>query len=189
MFVEAALAGIIIGYIRGGRLSNLKGLPINHFWAVFVAFVLQFSLRWLPDVSVYWRVLLHLLSYLFIFVFVLVNFKPSGMKIIGLGVLLNFLVIAANHGAMPVSAAGMSREVVQQLQAGGDGIHSLLTEQARLAFLADIIKIKNPVHGKVSWFSIGDLIMDLGIVVLIGGYMVSKVSYYKVVSVKRRQKS
>lgn len=185
MFIEAAVLGIIAGYIRGGRLSNLKEVHFTHAWTVFVAIILQFSLSWLQDILGPWTGLIHILSYVFLFAFLMFNFKPAGIKIIGLGILLNFMVIAANFGTMPVAVTGMPVKVIQELKTGRDGIHSLLTDSSRLAFLGDVIKIKHPLHGKLGWFSIGDIIMDIGLILLISECMLDGAVYYKVTSVKR----
>ncbi len=184
MFIEAAVIGLVVGYIRGGRLSNLKNLSIKRGWAVLIAFLLQFGLGRLPLGVGSLHYAVHMLSYLLLFYFVWVNFQPWGIRLIGLGIMLNFVVIAANNGIMPVGTAGMSQEFSYNLQTVSDGIHGLLTGATRLPILADIIKVKNPLTGSGGWYSIGDIVMDLGIIVLISSIMANISSYYKVVSVK-----
>lgn len=184
MFIEAAVIGVIVGYLRGGRLKGLKELAIKGIWAVFIASLLQFGLGW-SKMSIGWmQYTVHILSYLLLFYFIALNFKQWGMRVIGAGILLNFVVIALNQGVMPVSTEGMSPEFIVGLEAVGDGIHGLLTQSTRLPVLADTIKVSSPITATGGWYSIGDVIMDIGIVILISANMKSNASYYKVTSVK-----
>ncbi len=83
------------------------------------------------------------------------NRNAPGMWIAGIGILMNFLVIAVNRG-MPVLPASV--EI-----AGGDpalvtsGKHVVLDSSTHLAFLGDII----PLPGAV--ISLGDVFLAIGL--------------------------
>jgi hypothetical protein len=93
------------------------------------------------------------------------------MKIFGLGLILNFLVIAANGGYMPVLPdnlirAGLTHRA-ELLQAKGYLSNStVLTGETRLPFLADVFFAP-------SWlpfsnvFSIGDVFIGIGAFILV----------------------
>jgi len=90
--------------------------------------------------------------------------------IAGLGVVMNLAVIAANHGAMPadpalVRAAGQGR-ILDLAQAGRYPTHRTLDAQTRLPFLADRFLLRHP-YPRPSVFSLGDVFITLGVVVLI----------------------
>ena len=93
------------------------------------------------------------------------------MKVLGLGLALNFLVIAANGGYMPVPPenlvkAGMLHEA-EMLQARGHFSNlTVLTEETRFPFLADIFVIP-PYLPFRNVFSIGDVIIGIGAFILV----------------------
>lgn len=104
---------------------------------------------------------LHILSYLPLIIFVCYNRKSWGMLVIGLGLLLNLLVICANGGAMPVDPAGLAPPLRQELIEGaGSPLHEVLSEESALKFLGDVIRVP---YGKHRIVSAGDLLMAIGL--------------------------
>ena len=97
---------IIVGLLRGGSLRNFAALPLRWVPLIIASFVLQLFLftpflhRPLIDVAVE---PLYLLSMLMATVWVALNWRIPGMLLIALGLLMNFVAIAANGGHMPVS--------------------------------------------------------------------------------------
>lgn len=93
-----------------------------------------------------------------------VNRRHRGMFVLGLGLALNFLVIALN-GGMPVFAEAVTA-VSSARGAGaipaGDFVHILGTAATRLPWLADVIPLPGP-----SWLrsvpSAGDLLLYVGV--------------------------
>ena len=101
-----------------------------------------------------------LASYLPLLLFVWLNRSFAGMWIAGIGILMNFTVIAINTG-MPVS-----EEAVMLAGGGGgelvlDAKYVLLDQATRLPFLADII----PLPGSV--ISLGDVFLAIGAAVFL----------------------
>ncbi len=161
MFFEFTVLGFLAGWLRGGRIKHLltktPQLPI----LVALAFGLQIGLRFAPlprGLLETYAPFIHILSYLLLFPFIFVNRKLPGMYIIALGVLLNFLVIAVNGGAMPVSPAGLSPEALETLAVGRNFLHKPVSPETRLVFLADIIPVIG--RGKIS---MGDIFMAAGV--------------------------
>ncbi|HHX77524.1 MAG TPA: DUF5317 domain-containing protein [Firmicutes bacterium] len=161
MFWEGIALGILIGWLRGGKISNIALKPVYLGSLVFIAFFLQSLLNYgaarleLPVQAAYY---LRLLSFLLLLIFAYVNRERPGLLLAGAGVFLNFLVIALN-GTMPVSPRGMTAHQVDALTAGSSALHSLITSETRLSFLGDVL----PLAYKGQSISIGDVLISLGL--------------------------
>jgi hypothetical protein len=104
-----------------------------------------------------------LVSFVLLMVMVLLNRQKPGMWIAGLGVLMNFVVIAAN-GGMPVLAGAAevaSGFTVSDPDLSGTFKHVLLDETSRLTFFADVIPLRLVGIGEV--ISLGDIFLALGL--------------------------
>ena len=158
-FVLVIAIAIAIGLARGGKLSNLTEVRARGWWLLFVGFGMQFLAGFLPTEQSTVAVALVLISYLPLILVVWLNRQAAGMWIAGIGILMNFTVIAAN-GGMPllqeaVALAGGSGDLAL------DGKHVLLDESTRIPFLADIIPLPRSV------VSLGDVFIAIGIGVFI----------------------
>ncbi|MEN8235185.1 MAG: DUF5317 domain-containing protein [Actinomycetota bacterium] len=154
MLLVLAIA-IVIGLARGGKLSNLTEIGVRAWWLLFLGFGLQIGATFLPVRMHELAVGLILSSYLPLLLFVWLNRQMAGLWVAGIGVLMNFTVIAVNSG-MPVmlaaaELAGGSSDVILGAK------HVVLTESTHLAFLADVI----PLPGNV--ISIGDVFLAVGV--------------------------
>lgn len=156
---------LAVAVIRGGRLVNLADIELRAWWLLFLALVLQVATRWLPDSG--WAeeagVAMVLLSFLLLMVMVLLNRSKPGMWIAGLGVLMNFIVIALN-GGMPVLAGAAevaSGFTVSNPDLSGTFKHVPLDETSRLTFFADVIPLRLAGIGEV--ISLGDIFLALGL--------------------------
>jgi hypothetical protein len=96
--------------------------------------------------------------------------------LIFIGVLLNFIVMAANGGRMPVSpeaASILDPFFIEALKNGLYGKHTLITESTRLALLGDIIPLSAP-YPKEQVISLGDVVMNIGVFFFIQKLMVKQ---------------
>ena len=114
ILVLAVLVSFLIGVIRTrGHVGGLARLRLRSTGLVFVALVLQIPLLRSPAESVErpfsLASTLFLLSYPLLLIFVWRNRRLVGSWMLGLGVILNLLVIAANGGFMPVSPDTLAR--------------------------------------------------------------------------------
>lgn len=160
IFVSLAIA-----VLRGGRLVNLGDIELRAWWLLFIALALQFGTRLLPDdESRAWiGVTMVLFSYVLLMIMVVLNRSKPGMGIAGLGVLMNFIVIAAN-GGMPVLAGAAevaSGFSVSLPDLSGTFKHVALDDASRLTFLADVIPLRFLGVGEV--VSLGDIFLALGL--------------------------
>jgi ADP-ribose pyrophosphatase YjhB (NUDIX family) len=178
LLLEAAVLGILVGWLRGGRLRNLGNQQLRLVLLALLAFLLQAGMQYAAarEMAEITRLVLpvHLLSYLLLFVFVFANRRLPGMLIMGFGIFLNFVVIMANGGVMPVSAQNIPPSLIEQQPETSWALHSLMTAETKLAFLADIISLPyDPLHK----ISIGDVILSLGLVFFLQRGMQARKEY------------
>ena len=149
MLLDAAVLAIIVGLIAGGRVSRLKDLNLQGAWLFIMAAVTHIALMALAARQAAIPQGLSRGLYLASFGLVLVglwkNRRLPGIRLVGAGVLLNSLVIAANGGSMPVDRqlavrAGNTR-LVRLLDSPTYTNHTPATESTRLRFLADVLPL------------------------------------------------
>lgn len=156
---------LAISMLRGGRLVNLGDIELRAWGLLVVAFALQAGTRFLPAEP--WSettgLVMILGSFVLLMILVILNRTSPGMWLAGLGVLMNFTVIALN-GGMPVLAGAAevaSGFTVTQPDLAGTYKHVLLEEGSRLTFLADVIPLRLIGIGEV--ISLGDIFLALGL--------------------------
>ena len=176
LVVAALLVGAVVGLASGG---SVRGLAEAHFRWWFLAFA-GLALQLVP-VSQDWPnaaglgVALVITSYALLLVFVARNLRRPGLAVMGLGLLLNAVVIAAN-GGMPVSAAAVRGAAgtssyaveVRKLAQEGGAKHHLAGPDDVLLPLADRLGVGGPIEGV---FSIGDFFWVLGGAWAVAGLM------------------
>jgi len=181
MILALAVAlGLIASLIRhrGRAAHQIAAIPLRSAWLAMLAVVLQWPLLQAPGGAVQHirtQQVVFLLSYVLLSLFVWRNRRLAGIQIVGLGVILNLLVILANGGLMPITP-----ETLAQLNPGTTpgqwlpGTHYgyskdiLLQSEARLWVLSDILVLPRPFPWPTA-FSLGDLFIAIGIIVLLQG--------------------
>ncbi len=172
---------LAIAVLRGGRLVNLGDIELRAWWLLFVALALQFGTGLLPeDESSAWLgVAMVLLSFALIMVMVILNRSKPGMGMTALGVLMNFVVIAAN-GGMPVLAGAAevaSGFTVSTPDLSGTFKHVPLDGTSHLTFFADVIPLRLVGIGEV--ISLGDVFLALGLGVFLESELRRPRRYFK----------
>jgi hypothetical protein len=179
MILLAAFAlALVVGLIRGGSLRRIADLSLRWGWMALLALAIQLFSVYLPTglqrgpPNPRWWLLTF--SYLLLFLVVWGNRSLSGMVIVGLGLLLNFVVIMANGGLMPITPQALRRaghvDLAPSLESGAlvrstkDIV--LTREETRLWILSDIFVLPPPLP-IASAFSWGDLLIALGVFVLL----------------------
>lgn len=182
MLVEAVCLPLLIGKLRGGKLINILNIEVKLWWLITLAGLIEFIASWIRmneigsiwsfiDANIFW---IHILSYGLIIIVLLFNRFQKGFILLLIGTLLNFAVIMANDGRMPVEIESvehmMSVETVDALKMGNDLTHTVLTDSTRLKFLGDIIHLPKPYPFPKS-LSVGDVFIIVGFFVVIQSLM------------------
>lgn len=169
----AVAAGLLAGLIWAGRQKVRYEAPVlHHIWLVFVAFLPQYIVIYLPvreKVPTWVSALCLIVSQLLLFGFALLNRNHQGMKILMIGTLLNFVVMVLNGGFMPISPQTAGRLVPSELLSDvppgsrfGPKDILLLPEQTRFEWLAD--RFLPPVWSPYQVaFSLGDVFIAVGV--------------------------
>jgi hypothetical protein len=156
---------LTISVLRGGRLVNIGDIELKAWWLLLIALGLQVGAGWLPDTtsSQTLGLAMVLFSFALLMILVWLNRSKPGMWIAGIGVLMNFTVIAIN-GGMPVLAGAAevaSGFTVSQPDLSESLKHTVLDETSRLTFFADVIPLRIAGIGEV--ISLGDIFLALGL--------------------------
>jgi len=183
MLLDVFFFSLAVALIRKGKLRRLADLPLKRIELIILGFLIQFGLVFFGQkglsLLVKWGAYLHILSYLLLLVAMWYNWHIREMRIIGLGILINFIVILANGGQMPVSVDALLKahlkDFLQLLSSKTYVIHTILGENTHLKFLADIIPLPPP-YPRPRVLNIGDIIMAVGLFILIQRSMVQRVS-------------
>ena len=154
---------LTISMLRGGRLVNLGDIELKGWWLLILAFGLQAATGWLGEDSDTAGLVMILLSFALLMAFVDLNRSKPGMWIAGIGVLMNFTVIAIN-GGMPVLAG--AAEVASGFTVASPDLtatfkHVPLDSSSRLTFFADVVPLRIVGIGEV--ISLGDIFLALGL--------------------------
>jgi hypothetical protein len=171
--------GIAAGWLTGLVRSRITGQPyrvpeLKKIWLVLVAVLPQLMIFQIPSTARWfsstWAAVVLVASQLVLLIFIWFNRDRVGIKILGLGLALNLLVITLNKGLMPIAPetvlALYPQIPLSSWQIGfrpGRSKNILLpVEDTRLAWLSDSILLPE-------WFpwnralSPGDLLIVLGV--------------------------
>lgn len=181
MLALVVVIAVIIALMRGGHLGNLSHLPLRKIGWFILAFIIQIGLYLLTGEKTFigkYGPLIHILSYVFIIIGLERNWEIKEIKIISVGIFLNFLVIVLNGGRMPalINTPNLSRLSLNKLNSladGSDPRHCLYNNSTRLGFLSDIFSLPAFFPYSVI-FSIGDLIASIGAFLLIQKVMLAQ---------------
>ena len=160
--------GVVLGLLLGGRLNNLSGLQFAWAPIAIVGLLVQVGLftesgsRLAGGLSH----AIYVASTAAVFVAVVRNIRTPGMPIVALGALANLVAITANHGAMPTTPEALA---AAGLDASGY-TNSVVVANPVWQPLTDIFAIPGGVP-LANVFSVGDVLIGLGIVLVIAAAM------------------
>ena len=170
----AVLAGFTTGMVvMWARRQSYRPPDLQYLWLVFLAYLPQFAILYIPgirqQVSDLWAAVLLTASQLLLLGFAWLNRKLPGMLILLIGAALNFAVMTANGGFMPISPQTASRiftrEELNEISLGERiGIKDILLEpqDTRFEILAD--RFLSPAWSTYQVaFSLGDVFLAAGV--------------------------
>ena len=149
-----------------GRLTALADLQLRRPWLAIAGIGTQILIiSVLPGGTAGLHEAVHMASYVMLGAFAWSNRRIPGVPLILAGGLANFIAIAANGGVMPADpdlALHVARE------AGEGFVNSGAVRNPHLLFLGDIFATPSswPLYNV---YSVGDLLIVLGVLVLLHG--------------------
>lgn len=175
----AVVIGLIVGLCRGGNLKVLGNIRFRYSWLILIALIVQvliFPLFGPEPIIAAGTGYLHYLSYGLLLLFVLFNVRIKPVVVMGMGLVLNFVVIGLNGGRMPASVnslrksgeVGLANELVSR---GNFGNVIPMDSSTKLNVLGDKIFLPSWVPFS-SAFSVGDVVISVGVIWLLGTKMV-----------------
>ena len=98
MLVESLIIGVVTGYLRGGRIHLISKLNLKAYYLLFIDVIIELTINYVlighNDLILQSHSLLAVvIQYLLIFVFIGLNLDKPYTWLIGIGILLNFIVI------------------------------------------------------------------------------------------------
>lgn len=188
MLVESLGTSIVVGKLRGGSFSNMKDASLEKWYLFVSAFTVEFTAVFMASKGIAFFIenilYIHFLSYFLLFVGIYFNRNSTAFKIVFIGVFLNFLVIMANGGQMPVSGEAMtSIGLIDNMHAIMEGkiiTHTMINSHTVFKYLGDIFVLGKP-YPRPKIFSIGDVILALGVFLYIQEIMIKKLKKEKTV--------
>ncbi len=171
MILLAALAAGLLSGLAWARWNHQPYQPpdLKYLWLVFIAFLPQYLAFYLPGSGQNVSGFLLPLSQGLLLGFAWLNRRLPGMMILLIGTALNFTVIAANRGFMPISPQTasqlVSQAVLENIQPGerfGTKDILLHPQDTRFEWLAD--RFLPPAWSVYQVaFSLGDVLIAFGI--------------------------
>lgn len=174
--VYCIIAAVVFGYLTGGRLGNYLNAPLKMVLLPSLAFLIEasFGILFAPDSILNASHLGFFVcaEYLILAVFVIVNHRQRGMKLLGAATALNFAAISANGFRMPVSPVIYNypalSHFVERIESGKLIEYTLVDWEAPLWFLGDTV----PLFGGLA--SAGDFLMAIALFIIIFSLMKAK---------------
>jgi hypothetical protein len=170
MFILYAIpAGILAGLLLGGRLQGLSTIQFRFAWVFLLGLAVQLVLfsDYVTERIGEAGVPIYVGSTLAVATVIALNLRIRGMPLVLLGAVSNLAAIVANGGYMPASVAAM--QSLGKPVKGGYSNSSFVPDPA-LPWLTDIFALP-------AWlpfsnvFSIGDVLIGLGVVIVIASAM------------------
>jgi hypothetical protein len=159
MLVGFLLAALSVA-LAGGDLRRLSQLEFRGVPVLLIALLVQIVIiSVIPEGNEGLKQAVHIGSYLLVFGFLAANVRVPGVWLIAVGALMNFAVIAANHGVMPADPGALRRAGLQRHE--GSFQNSREVTRPRISLLGDRYAL--PESWPVSnVFSAGDVLIVLG---------------------------
>ncbi|SHF89554.1 hypothetical protein SAMN02746089_02736 [Caldanaerobius fijiensis DSM 17918] len=177
MIFDALGLALIYGLLTRGNFYGIADIVIKKPLFFILGFGAEFGMLYLssrfPIIMVY-KAYIHLFDYIMLFIGLWYNRDNKYIRFIGIGVILNFIVIFANGGRMPVSLSALRtaglNNLIPDLVSNRVATHQILNSGTRFKFLADVMVLPKP-YPLPKTFSIGDLFIASGIFAMIANAM------------------
>jgi len=171
---------IPLGYLLGGKLSNIRNYKTTALGLPIAAFLLEAAAPFLRQIITVpisqWHWMIVVMEYILLFIFCFLNRKSKAVWVIFLACVLNFFVIALFGFQMPV--APYAREIpemaaaVAKIESGEYFRYTMAEASDPFWWLGDVILV--PIKRIGGFASIGDVLLGLGCGALFISWMRTK---------------
>ncbi|HET9757431.1 MAG TPA: DUF5317 domain-containing protein [Candidatus Limnocylindrales bacterium] len=167
MFIILAVPiGLVLGFLMGGRLDRLSEIRFEWAWLAVVGLAVQVLLFSTPIGGSFRGGVgeaIYVASTGLVLVAVWRNLRVPGLALVALGAISNLAAIVANGGVMPTTPEALAAAGLDPL----DGFsNSAVLEDPAVAPLTDIFALP-PWLPFANVFSIGDVLIALGVVIVV----------------------
>jgi hypothetical protein len=177
LYFAAIISGVIFGLLARGKISNLFELKFEKAWIIMLALFIQVAAQVLSlkgvEFAIRYSLFIQGIMFCMVIVCLWYNRRYIGVWFIGLGCILNALVMMLNDGKMPISYNALAKAdllwTLDSFRAGADGRHTIVNEATRLPLLADTMHPPFFFDYFMKVVSIGDLIVIWGLFLLVLG--------------------
>ncbi len=176
MVPELILIALLVGWFSGGRFWRLADAHIKHVWLIFIP-IGFYIVSWVAAgvfsaTRLGWLFgTMAVVEKLALVAVALANRRLPGVKLILVGIVLNLIALLANKGLMPADPNALDAAFgAGYAEAAKSATHvrsAIMDTSTNLGFLCDIIAARRPFVFAPAVYSIGDLVMSVGIFVAI----------------------
>ena len=174
----AIIIGLLIGFIRGGRIQGITAKKISLWPLGLIGVILQVALHlyyYTGGISAIDSLLpiVNFISYILVLIMFVFNLDDFWTILIAVGTTANFVVIFINGGKMPVAQSivdGLSSGLAGTISQGMNGVYTLMDQTTTtLWFLGDYLRIPalgtiTSLYGGASGLSVGTIIIMVGLI-------------------------
>jgi hypothetical protein len=166
--------GILAGFLLGGRLQGLSTIQFRRAWVFLLGLAVQLVLfsDFVAERIGEAGAPIYVGSTLAVTAVIAMNLRIRGMPIVLLGAVSNLAAIIANGGYMPASVEAM--QSLGKPVKGGYSNSSFVPDPA-LPWLTDIFALPEWLPFS-NVFSVGDILIALGVVIVIATAMRARVT-------------
>lgn len=161
--------GILVGLLLRGSVANLSGFRFRWAWVAVAGLVIQVALFTEAGDRLTGSAgpAIYVASTGAVFLAVLRNIRLPGMAVVALGSISNLAAIVANGGSMPADAGAL---IAAGFTDAGSHTNSVVLDHPALQPLTDIFAVPAGIP-LANVYSIGDVLIGIGIVILIATLM------------------
>lgn len=177
MVFEALVIGILTGFVRDGRIDNFSFIDFKGFYFILIGAVCEFLPFFVKETDFLFQNTNYIvfIGLIFVLLFLLLNFKLMGFRIITLGFLMNLSAYVTNGFRMPIMISKGVEIHLNNLKFAievGEINNYVLFDSANsiTRYLGKfvIMPVWYPL-GK--YFGIGDIVIMIGVILFLVKYM------------------